>query len=311
MDREIIEDLISRAFQMHHLNSTVNNTPFMDILSKIREQKSVFELLEDESERIMSRDKPLLISRSATPTLTWSVNATGENFYVQTDPVCAMGTYWVLTFWSYHQQGVAYLGISHSKNPSTIATHGGGIVPQKYYGQNNYYRSTIKGGIAGNNILNKLAGHKHKDKSENVKETVVDYLGGDVQQFPNHCMLTLASFVRIQELEEAGEGIFGVASLITLSKAPTLLRQVALGDLLDNNGKITIHVYFRVEYTHSAILTYISRNINIFYTDTTISKLTKNQFHTLLRHKYLNIAREEDILVAFCLWCKYIFIYSR
>ena len=73
-------------------------------------------------------------------------------------------------------------------------------------------------------------------------------------------------------------------------------------DLLTTNGKLTLEITFKPEFTYSGILTYISRNFNWLYHHLMIYKLTKNQFVTLLKHKFLNAKMEEDALTALCIW---------
>ena len=71
-----------------------------------------------------------------------------------------------------------------------------------------------------------------------------------------------------------------------------------------NNGQLTIDIYLKLEHTYSGILTYISKNFSWLYNTPGVGLMTRNQYLTLLKHKYLNVKCEEEVLVALCIWSK-------
>jgi hypothetical protein len=66
--------------------------------------------------------------------------------------------------------------------------------------------------------------------------------------------------------------------------------------------EISIKVYLRVCYTHSAIQHYYLLNFSSFYNDTMINKLTRNNLFAIFQNKYLKRNSEDEIVIAFCNW---------
>lgn len=58
----------------------------------------------------------------------------------------------------------------------------------------------------------------------------------------------------------------------------------------------------KLNHTHSEILNYISRNFEHLYNDPDIGLLHKDELKLLLKHKYLNVSKEDIIVHAIVLW---------
>jgi hypothetical protein len=63
-----------------------------------------------------------------------------------------------------------------------------------------------------------------------------------------------------------------------------------------------VEIYFKMQHTYSAILFYISRNFTFLLTEPSIALLPKALFKLLLKHKYLNVTQEDEVVKALCLW---------
>ena len=50
------------------------------------------------------------------------------------------------------------------------------------------------------------------------------------------------------------------------------------------------------------LLTFISRNFTYLIGDPEIKNLTKDDLKLLLKHKYLNVTQEDEVIKAICLW---------
>ena len=51
-----------------------------------------------------------------------------------------------------------------------------------------------------------------------------------------------------------------------------------------------------MNHTHSEILNYISRNFEHVYNDPDIGLLHKDELKLLLKHKYLNVSKEDEVV---------------
>lgn len=92
-------------------------------------------------------------------------------------------------------------------------------------------------------------------------------------------------------------------TLICSSKAPTELRRLADFHMAQyENEELNIGVYVKLNHTHSEILNYISRNFEHVYNDPDIGLLHKDEFKLLLKHKYLNVSKEDQVVQAIVLW---------
>jgi hypothetical protein len=281
----VIDELLDRAFKIFMVNLNTDNGQVIELLMQVKKANSPFELLENERLKVSEREKQYFTSGEAAPTLTWNVSGLKGNFYRESEPFFVLNCYWVLSISSFKPQGTLSIAIKQSKSPKEVEEQ----LNASYYNKNQYFLKPSK----------KRPPNSSKASPEK-KSAEVSSEG----KIPNHCLLTIASFVRIKEYEDVGEGTFQLASLISASKSPTVLRVMEAEDLQAQNGSLSIEIYLKLEYTYSGILTYISRNFNWLYNHPNVGKLTKNQFFILLKHKYLNVKREEDVLIALCMWSK-------
>lgn len=93
-----------------------------------------------------------------------------------------------------------------------------------------------------------------------------------------------------------------VHTLIASGKAPAVLRKFSPFDVTANEGNVTVEIYFKMQHTYSAILFYISRNFTYLITEPSISLLPKPLFKLLLKHKFLNVTQEDEVMKAICMW---------
>lgn len=79
-------------------------------------------------------------------------------------------------------------------------------------------------------------------------------------------------------------------SMICSSKAPTELCRIEKQDItFDLQEGTDFIVYLNIKHVYSAILTYISKNFDVLYSDPNIKLLTEDEMKILLKHKYLNV----------------------
>eukprot|EP00826_Nyctotherus_ovalis_P006665 TRINITY_DN11600_c0_g1_i2.p1 TRINITY_DN11600_c0_g1~~TRINITY_DN11600_c0_g1_i2.p1 ORF type:complete len:416 (-),score=93.91 TRINITY_DN11600_c0_g1_i2:313-1560(-) len=264
---DVIEEVADRAYKSFMTNMSADNSPITELLMHTRNTSCPFEMLEGERKRVLEKEKAYFTSEHASPNLTWSLSRLSGSFYKESEPFFVLGCYWVLSIWNYKEDGTVFIAIKQSKTPKEVEE-----------------------------LLNSTL----KDTMNPAKKAAE----GEAAQgkIPNHCILTVATFASIHELDKDNEGIFQLASLISASKVPTTIRILTMQDLERTNGQITIDIYLKLEYTHSGILTYISKNFSWLYNTPGVGLMTRNQFLTLLKHKYLNVKWEEEVLVALCIW---------
>jgi hypothetical protein len=280
IDPATLEEIVEKSFKMFNMALTTDHGPLIDLLSKLRKVDSIFELLEDENRRVVEKETEDFTKMDAKPTLTWKLTNLRGNFFKESEPVPFMNSYWVLSVWSLQKEESVSIAISQSKSPKEIEEQ----LNESYYKKNQFF------------VSSKKKGAHSKDESEELKSAAV--LDGRI---PNHCILTLGSFIRIEELEDGG-GVLQLNSLISASKTPTVIRKLKLQELNSVDNKLTMQIFLKLEYNYSAILSYISKNFNWLYNDPAIAHLAKNQLQVLFRHKYLNIRKEDEAITALCLW---------
>ena len=49
-------------------------------------------------------------------------------------------------------------------------------------------------------------------------------------------------------------------------------------------------------------MSYISKNFTFLIYDPDIKYLKREEFKVLLKHKYLNVTQEDEVIKAICLW---------
>jgi len=272
LNNDVIEELADRVFKGFMTNTSADNSPITELLMHIKGINCPFKLLEQERKKVLKKEKEYFASEHVTPNLTWSLSKLYDNFYKDSKPFFVLGCYWVLSIWNRKGDNTVYIGIKQSKTPKEVEE-----------------------------LLNCTL----KDTINPFKKSQGGEMNGQ-GKIPNHCILTVATFVSIHELDTNNEGIFQLASLISASKVPTTIRILTVQDLKRIGGQVTIDIYLKLEYTYSGILTYISKNFSWLYNTPRVGLMTRNQLLTLLKHKYLNVKWEEEVLVALCIWCKFL-----
>jgi hypothetical protein len=61
-------------------------------------------------------------------------------------------------------------------------------------------------------------------------------------------------------------------------------------------------LYISVNYLISAILNYVSKNFGQLYHEKDVKFLDKEQLKQILKHKYLNVSCEEEVVYFICQW---------
>ena len=89
---EIVEKIIERHIQFYNSNPSHDNRSLIELLKRVKNCNSVFELLKLEKERIMAEQRQELqdimnghIERK--PILTWSVSNLTNYFYKQSNSI--------------------------------------------------------------------------------------------------------------------------------------------------------------------------------------------------------------------------------
>ena len=92
-------------------------------------------------------------------------------------------------------------------------------------------------------------------------------------------------------------------TLICSGKAPTELWKIPVFNAASiPKQELNVGIYLQMEYRLSEILNYISRNFYRLYSDPDIALLQQHELKLLLKHKYLKVDREDEVLKAVCMW---------
>lgn len=86
LEQSIIQEIIVKAFDNYRSDINFNNKHLVDLLCRLRECKSVFELLRQENDQILEQEHLQINNRE--PLLTWVVQNELENtnqYYKQSD----------------------------------------------------------------------------------------------------------------------------------------------------------------------------------------------------------------------------------
>jgi hypothetical protein len=119
-------------------------------------------------------------------------------------------------------------------------------------------------------------------------------------------IVTISCYVLIQEIDQPDIGTFSVLHLISGSKSNTIVRSFKRDAF---NQTLTCQIYFQIKYVYTGFLSYFSMNFNWLYKESEFGILSKNHFLILLKHKNLNVKREELLIVALLNWCKFFFAF--
>jgi hypothetical protein len=93
-----------------------------------------------------------------------------------------------------------------------------------------------------------------------------------------------------------------VHTLICSAKSPALLEKIIDFDVDRHDGEVQVQIYFKIKYIYSSILLYISKNFTYLIVDPLLYLLPKDQFKLILKHKYINVTQEDEIVKALCMW---------
>lgn len=288
-DEAVIIEFMKLSFERLMVNVNDENETIIQFFKEYRKKENIFELLQTESLYIFEQNKKYF-AESSKPTLTWKVSELTQNFYRESDPFPVMGCYWVLSIFGMKQEGTVSITLKHSKSPKEVEEH----VSNKYYNNNKFFLGDKRKSNSGSK--NKISNSPEEKSGKEVNQ--------EEFRIPNHCIITIASLVRIIELEEEGEGCCQITSLLSAAKAPTVIRVLSVEDIEKLEGNLTIEIHLKMEYIISGILSFISKNFNWLYNDPSFSLLMKNQFEVLLKHKNLNVKKEDDIIVSLCIWLR-------
>jgi hypothetical protein len=90
-------------------------------------------------------------------------------------------------------------------------------------------------------------------------------------------------------------------SLISNSKASVPLEKVH-DSILRETKDLTVDIYLKVKYTHSAILNYINKNFSQCWSNKRIRYLEKDDLKVLLKHQQTYSTDKDSILMAIAQW---------
>jgi hypothetical protein len=65
---------------------------------------------------------------------------------------------------------------------------------------------------------------------------------------------------------------------------------------------MSVGVYIKRCEAHAEMMNHLSRNFYLLFDDPDIGLLTKDEMKLLLKHKYLNVTQEDQVLKAVVLW---------
>jgi len=282
LDDAIINELTERSFKILSSQFTADNFAVTEFIMQKREIDCPFDLLEREEAKIRAEDKKAFAEGKIDSTLTWNLMNVVDGCNRESEPFTILGHTWSLCIQSFKTEGYLYISI---KSPKITKDSEEFLLKSSYYNKNNFFFNPSKKQMV------------IQSNNEPQIESQVDFI-------PNHCILTLSTSIQIKELKERNKGIFSMVSLFAGSERATMLRKIPLSKLPNTEGTLGIEVYMKMNYTYPGILAYISRNFDWLYNSPNLVKLSKTELLVLLKHKYLNIKREEDALVALCIWCK-------
>lgn len=94
-------------------------------------------------------------------------------------------------------------------------------------------------------------------KKEEVKQKAKVKPPAIVSGYPSGTIVSMITSLKIKNEEYFKDP--KLQSLICSSKASTILKKVP-GELLDENRSIEVDIYFKVKFTISSILNYMSKN---------------------------------------------------
>ena len=129
----------------------------------------------------------------------------------------------------------------------------------------------------------------------------MNQLNASAANFTNHCFVSFVASVDLFDDQPLNQ--CQIYSMICSQKQPVQLMSVDYFEInqLETNS-INISLAFQIKELHSQLLGYISQNFTYLMHEPEIRFLSKDDFKLILRHKYLNVVQEDEVLKAVCLW---------
>ena len=130
---------------------------------------------------------------------------------------------------------------------------------------------------------------------------MIEQLNASAAKFTNHSFVSFIASVDIGEVYPVSPN--KIHSMICSQKQPVHINSYdnfKLERMPDN--AINVKLKFKVEELHASILLYICKNFTYLLHEPEIRHLTKDDFRLIMKHKYLNVTQEDEVLKAICLW---------
>ena len=129
----------------------------------------------------------------------------------------------------------------------------------------------------------------------------MNQLNAAAANFTNHAFVTFIASVDISDGSHHENP--KIYSMICSQKAPVQLLQVENFDISQVQGDvISVSLQFQIKEMHAQLLLFISKNFTYLMREPEIRLLTKDDLKLILKHKYLNVTQEDEVLKAICLW---------
>lgn len=129
----------------------------------------------------------------------------------------------------------------------------------------------------------------------------VNQLNAAAANYTNHAFVSFVASVDLFENKPPNES--KIYSMICSQKQPVQLLSVENFDVASIDGdSINVSLAFKVKEMYSQLLSFISKNFTYLTSEPEIRFLTKDDFKLLLKHKYLNVSQEDEVIKSICLW---------
>lgn len=129
----------------------------------------------------------------------------------------------------------------------------------------------------------------------------VNQLNAAAHKFTNHAIVSFIASIDLFPNAPPNEG--KIYSMICSQKQPVQLLAIDNFDINQvETGSVNVTLKFQVEDVHSQLLSYISKNFTYLMYEPEIRHLSKDDFRLILRHKYLNVTQEDEVVKAICFW---------
>jgi hypothetical protein len=71
---------------------------------------------------------------------------------------------------------------------------------------------------------------------------------------------------------------------------------------IDRDGILRVQLFFKIKYTHSAIISQIAKNFNFYHTEKEIKLLSPDHLVFLYKFDFLEVMSEDQVLISFVNW---------